>query len=226
MLNFAKSVPKVFDWELFDWDDSEDESVRMRTGKQLLMRYYVSSFDQFKYMRHDYEEELSFVGYPSATGAGSYFNINGGLSITAACQNPEAAWSFVRYLLTEEHQEDFWGFPSNRHVFETRKEASMKEEETADMPVAEAAAVGARVEAAVAVDGVMPEEDRVKPLTEADCQRIMDLYESCSTIYGTNEEVMNIINEEVEPFFDGQKTAEETAKLIQNRVSLYVAEQG
>ena len=39
-----------------------------------------------------------------------------------------------------------------------------------------------------------------------------------------NEELVNIITEETAPFFKGQKTAGETAEIIQNRISIYVKE--
>ena len=69
-------------------------------------------------------------------------------------------------------------------------------------------------------------EVQVGPLTQEEYDAFMRLYESCNSIYSYDEAILNIIKEEIEPFFDGQKTAEETARLIQNRVSLYVAEQG
>jgi len=37
---------------------------------------------------------------------------------------------------------------------------------------------------------------------------------------------MEIIGEETAAFFEGSKTAEETAKIIQNRASIYVSEAG
>ena len=40
-----------------------------------------------------------------------------------------------------------------------------------------------------------------------------------------DEKAMSIIREEIEPFLAGQRSAEETARLIQSRVSLYVSEQ-
>ena len=54
---------------------------------------------------------------------------------------------------------------------------------------------------------------------------LMALYERCSSVYSSDQEIMDIIMEEAAAFFDGQKTAEETANLIQNRLSLYMAEQ-
>ena len=42
----------------------------------------------------------------------------------------------------------------------------------------------------------------------------------------TNQAINTIIEEECQAFFAGQKTAEETARLIQDRAGLYVFEQG
>ena len=53
----------------------------------------------------------------------------------------------------------------------------------------------------------------------------MALYEACANVYSYNDEIMQIILEEAAAFFEGQKTAQETASLIQNRLSLYVSEQ-
>ena len=40
-----------------------------------------------------------------------------------------------------------------------------------------------------------------------------------------DDSVMNIVNEEIEYFFNGERTAEQTAEYIQSRVNLYVNEQ-
>jgi len=52
----------------------------------------------------------------------------------------------------------------------------------------------------------------------------MKLYNNIKTVYSYDQSVMSIILEECEPFFAGQKTAEEVASIIQNRLSLYIAE--
>lgn len=220
MLDFANSFPAEFDWENYDWDNYVDETTRMLTGKQLLTQYYLSGFEQQRYLRAEYAgESLTFVGYPSTNGTGSYFTAYNGLAITTACRNPDVAWSFVRYLLTEEHQENSWAFPTNRHVFEAMKETAMK-------PLDDGSEVGIAIDAKPVTTSAPEADDYNKPLTEEDCQRIIDLYESCTTVFSSNDDVWKIIQEEAAPFFAGQKTAGETAKLIQNRVSLYVAEQG
>ena len=63
-------------------------------------------------------------------------------------------------------------------------------------------------------------------LTQEEYDLFMRVYENCNSVTAYNQEINNIITEETAAFFDGQKTAEETAKIIQDRVSLYVAEKG
>ena len=60
--------------------------------------------------------------------------------------------------------------------------------------------------------------------TEAQMDRFWKLYESTEQITGRNDALLDIICEQAQPYFAGDKTLEETAKLIQNRASLYVNE--
>lgn len=44
-------------------------------------------------------------------------------------------------------------------------------------------------------------------------------------MYSFDENILSIVSEECAAYFSGAKTIDETAALIQNRVSLYMAEQ-
>ena len=48
--------------------------------------------------------------------------------------------------------------------------------------------------------------------------------ESAEDIYSYDTAIMNIVFEETAPYFDGQKTAEEVADIIQSRIYIYVNE--
>jgi hypothetical protein len=60
--------------------------------------------------------------------------------------------------------------------------------------------------------------------TDADNAYIYDIMDNIGGVIRTDTELMKIIEEETAAFFAGSKTAEECAKLIQNRASTYVAE--
>ena len=68
------------------------------------------------------------------------------------------------------------------------------------------------------------QEIKFYALSEQEYQQLMDLINSTTSVYGYDEGVMDVIEEDVKAFFAGQKTAQETAALIQNRVQTYVNE--
>ena len=223
MLNFANSFPKEFNWEDYDWETSESEYSRLHSGKQMLTRAYIYSFDDVQYQKALHGGDITFIGYPTTTGNGSSFNIGSGLAISAACKNTEAAWEFVRIYLTEEYQtkSGLWQFPTNKNAFEKYREESMKQEYTTDPETGEQIPVSDHSYGFS--DGT---EIQVYAMTQEEYDAFMRLYESCNSVTAYNQEINNIISEETAAFFDGQKTAEETASLIQNRISLYINEQG
>ena len=68
------------------------------------------------------------------------------------------------------------------------------------------------------------EQIKLDPLSQEQVDEIVNLICSIDKCYYYNENVMNIINEEMDAFYTDQKSAQEVAKTIQNRVQLYVNE--
>ena len=61
--------------------------------------------------------------------------------------------------------------------------------------------------------------------TQEDVDMIMGLLETAKPVsYAYGSEVFNIINEEAQPFYQGQKSVDEVANIIQSRVKIYVSE--
>ena len=61
--------------------------------------------------------------------------------------------------------------------------------------------------------------------TQEEIDAVKAIIASAEKLSGSvNEDLSNIITEETEPFFKGQKSAKETADIIQNRVQIYVNE--
>ncbi len=171
-----------------------------------------------------YQEEMLihngktvFVGYPSSSGNGSCFATYSSLAITSACKNPEAAWSFIRQMLTGEMTENV-GFPINRSKFDALFERAMTPYTTVDPQT------GETVEEPLELywGGIL------YAMTQAEYDGFMKVYESCNTVWdSTNrDELYQLIGQECAAFFAGQKSAEETARLIQDRVGLFIVEQG
>ena len=61
-------------------------------------------------------------------------------------------------------------------------------------------------------------------LTEEMADEIIEFIKSLNHVYRYNVPVNNIIKEEAAQYFAGQKSLDDTVRIIQNRVFTYVAE--
>jgi ABC-type glycerol-3-phosphate transport system substrate-binding protein len=222
ILEFAASFPAEFDWENYDREgDYESEYSRIQNGKQLLSIVYGSDFQTFQMYKALFGGSVTFVGFPTASRNGSAFMINTGLAMSSQCADKDGAWQFIRSVLTTDYQtNNIWEFPSNKEAFDAKLKEAMTPEYYTD-PV-----TGEQVEQSKGSWGwdrdLMVE---MYALTQEEADQILDLIDSTNRVYAYDQEIFDIISDDTAAFFAGQKSADETAKLIQNRVSLYVNEQ-
>ena len=67
----------------------------------------------------------------------------------------------------------------------------------------------------------------VDPLTEEEKNKIVNYIMNTTVIVDDfDPEIQNIIMEEAEAFFEGEKSSDEIIKNLQNRISLLLSEQG
>ena len=62
-------------------------------------------------------------------------------------------------------------------------------------------------------------------VTQEDVDKVMYIIENTENTMSYDSSILNIITEETSAFFAGQKSAADTAKIIQDRVRTYVSEQ-
>lgn len=180
-------------------DDTEES---LGKGTLLLDRAYIGSISDYKSECDMFGgAEVTCVGYPSKEGGRSLIYPYLPIAISDSCANKEQAWQFVNSLLDEEFQSKYivFNFPIRISALESKFEDAMTLKEgwgntAEDLP------------------------------TEAQAE---ELYGMMDTAYGNNqidENIWNIIEEEASYYFNNEKTAQEVAAIIQNRVELYLAE--
>ena len=64
----------------------------------------------------------------------------------------------------------------------------------------------------------------VRAMTQEEADELRQLVDNATLVYKPYDTVKSIIKEEAEYLFDGVRSAEETAAIIQNRVKLYLEE--
>ena len=68
------------------------------------------------------------------------------------------------------------------------------------------------------------QEITINPLSQAQADELFDFVCSVTKPTYYSRDVSNIVDEEVQAFYSGQKSAQDAAAMIQNRVQLYVNE--
>lgn len=220
LLEFANEFPKEIDYsELYnDRDYWEQQETMFREGRALLMPYSIANFQDFQYCEDGtFGEQITAVGFPVKDGVGNVIMYNSNFAISAKSQYQQEAWEFLRYYLTEEYQDTIeYGWP----VLSSSLNKKMEEAQQKPFYLNE---FGDKVEYdnTYYLGGM---EITMEPLSQEDCDRVVSFLNSAKDIYSYDQAIMNIVYEETASYFDGQKTAEEVADIIQSRIFIYVNE--
>lgn len=203
--------------------------ARIEAGEVLLAVEHINRFDGLQVYQEVFGGEAVCVGFPTPDGSvGCALNVNNALAISASSAHKEGAWKFMESYLADEEYEDAYDFVTNRVWLEKRMETALAAEYAA--------------------------YDDGTPVVDKDGRYVMLNYSAYTVTYAdgwtfsshvpTEEEIqevfaligmacrpdskciviLNMINEEAEAFYRGQKSVEEAAEIIQRRSQLYLDE--
>ena len=227
LLEFCGRFPAQVDYGA----DLGSEYGRVAQGKQMLMECSISSLEDLGYSDQYFGGTCTYIGFPVRSGSGSYLVLNNGFAMSASCSDKEAAWDFLRLFLRADYQRDQYGLPLRQDVFQEQLEDAMRIEylrnEDGQYVLDEN---GQRIPQSRGGMGVADEGGGMFSfeyygLTQEQADRFLALLDSASPMPGMNTKIFEIVNAEATPFFNGERSAEDTAKIIQNKVSLYISEQ-
>ena len=208
LLELCNTFPKEYD---YNSGESDSTASLLRSGKVLLTSVNMSSFSDIQMYPALYGEPVNFIGFPTNSGSGSVVGFNNRFCVAAKSKNKEGAWAFIRSFLLPDNQNKLdWNLPVNKSVFEQKIADAMKEQDDNDSVVS-----------TWWYDDV---EITIGPLTEEDAQAVRDMVYNATTEATYDEQLMNIITEEAEYYFNGEKSAQEIAGIIQSRAQLYIDE--
>lgn len=189
---------------------------RLRNREVLTLTATIGSVTDYLAVKDAFADYAEIAGYPNAEGKPwylMYMNQLYGMSSSAKCK--AGAWAFLEFLLGEEYQEQTTYLPAVEAVLEKR------------LTEAQEPVVNDNFTVNVYNDYI----DEKKELTEyprfTDEDKALFKDMLANTHWDNSMEVQtiqDIIMEEVQPYFAGDKTAQDAAQLIQNRISLYLAE--
>ncbi len=219
MVAFLNTFPEEFKTTLSP-DGVEAELVeRMLGGKQLLESRTIAAMWYLPTVEANFGAPAAFAGYPTADGSlGSYFNLHGSkLAMSSACQNKEAAWEFMRQILTKKYnynELDDLRLQTAIKICVNLRNYNLENEIDLeyDRGITQSGPLGKRL-----LDVDFPDED--------DLLLFEKLINSTTQIYWPDNALSDIVWEALGPYFAGDKQLDDTLQLLDNRVSLYLNEQ-
>lgn len=218
MMEFAKELPEELSEDYFGEDYWMNYESQYRENRTILRNLYIGRLgDVNGTINGSFGEPVSFIGFPTESGMGSYVQATDCYAISAKSANIDGAWAFLRYYLTDEYQKELsWGLPIQMKYFmEVAQEATQRpyylDENGNKQEYDDYFYMGG-------------EEIKLDPMSQEQVDQLVNFIFSINKCYYGNSDITTIINEEMPSFFSGQKSAQEVAKIIQSRAQLFVDE--
>ena len=232
LLKFANSFPEEFNWETYGENGEEDYlENRLASGKQMLMSEYMFGLDTLLYEVYYFGgKDVTFVGYPSVSGEGngSVIGLSTGYGMSTSCADKDAAWQFLRTFFTKDYMRQNYQFPLSRSLFDeqlknfteiqyqkTDDGSYLLDENGEKIPIVRY----------TYAPGNGQESVPVYNLSDDLAEKVVALIEGTTRVANYDTTITDIVKEDCEAYFSGQKSAEDVAKLIQSKVNIYVNEQ-
>lgn len=212
MLELAKSF---YDEQIIYTDGADNANVVIQPKAKTMG--YMDMYMMPK--MSSFEESAAYYNLPSENEQrGTQFTSSMPLAINSKSEHTEEAWEFVKFLLSDEMQSanELNGIAVNKNG------AKAQEENLKNLGQNQGnGGQGGGKKLMLNINGKTAD---MEPATDADIALIEEVLNRPKVYAETDPKIAAIVTEETAPFFQGQRSAEETAKIIQNKVGTYLLE--
>ena len=236
LLEYLNGVEKVIYEDTLSGDDLRDYEIdRMkpyREGTVLLtsisaadLRYYLQDLTNFG------KDTTNFVGYPVSVGSshnGTLLEPSLSFAVNEKSGLKDAAWEFIRFVAENGTLSDN-GFPANVERFDRLHESDIgkyyyfegyKIRKYGKLPSDEVEAdLNERIRS-----GEYDGSGALVKIDETTIASLKDLINGAGAYPDAVEKIIDMIYEESQMYFEGDKSLDDTVKIIQDRVSTYLSE--
>lgn len=215
-----------FDLE-YNYNEDESFPQMLQSGKVLLSNASFSDVHAYQMYYLMFEADgVTPIGYPTSDGNPGVFLTGSEIyGISAQSKNKDVAWKFLESILSGQATSYGWGFPSRKEqleeMFKEACEPEYQKDENGEILRDEE---GNPLQFPKTSWGYDNWDVDIYAATEDEIDGIRSMIEIARPLSQESDEIYAIISEEAAPYFAGQKSAEEVAKIIQSRISIYVSE--
>ena len=222
--------------------------AEVMSGTALATAYTIASVNNWQVRDMVYMGKLVCPGFPAPDRVGTLIYMTAPMALSASAANPEGAYAFLRSLLDEKAQTAYTDlFPSTEAAFDNQLAEAMREPtpeegykaiyifsnggQFLDPTVypwegAEGEKQPRTLFYWVDDNGSVYREEKMYAMTEEQRDSLLALLDGAVRSSSYDQVIASIVNEEAGALFAGQRPSSEVAARIQERVLLYMAEQG
>lgn len=206
LLNLSKYL---IDHKLVNTDTAQTNITDLASRGKLVFNFTsLRGFWDLQVAKTIFSEGVQLLKPP---GNEMFFSTDSMYGISSKSSNQELAWEFLKFLVSDDMMTQ-GGMPINQSVLpqiaQNFTQAIQKR--------------GGRM--IIKDDGIPAQSITLQPPTQEDVDYMENLLSKANVYIGTDQKIISIVQEETAAFLTGQKTAETTAQLIQDRVSTYLNE--
>lgn len=225
VLEFVNTFPEEYDWQ----SDDRSTPLKIQSGDVLLNMTGIYQLESVQENEAMFGEPVTYIGYPTADGScGTYIQASELYAIASKSSNKDGAWAFIEnYLSQPINDMNSYGLPASKSALDDLVEKATNITYMTDE----------NGEQVLDENGNPIPEDGTSSISYGDWEYTYHVptaeeVDTLKTLIskaqpaGTsgNDEITNIITEEAEAFFKGQKSAADVANVIQSRIQVYVNE--
>ncbi len=235
ILAYLKDIPA--DYTAYEdlWQDNNnywvEQELSYSKGTTKLRPLYIYNFDVIPETEAYLGEEPAFIGYPTSGegSSGALIMLDNEIAVSASSKVTAGAWEVIKYLLSEEQQNKFLGeegrgsaysFPLKKSIIEKKIEKDIepryytytdengeevKEEENRTYWIGD-------------------QEVELRRSTKEDAERLYEIIMNAHIVTRSDTKFTDIVMSEAAPYFDGQKSVDDVANVINSRIQLMVNE--
>lgn len=182
-------------------------------GKALGYGTWVFGIPSYASDKQHFGSAPKYLGYPDSDRNGSCAFALTSFGISSTTAFPDECWAFIKLTTNTDIYLSYFssfGFSLSREAMDKALELYSYSTNDARSPM---------------YGMTNDKEEYYSPISPDDFNEIYSLLDSITHARYRNDGVFQIISEEGQAYFAGDKDTEETARLIQNRASIYLPEQ-
>ncbi len=192
----------------------QTNDLLMREGKIPFNLECIGDMQQYLYKKSVWGEDAVYTGFPGAEGNGRIFIFVNCFAINSQSTHKEEAWKFVESYFTEEGQKTIapnWNFSILQDVLDQQLSDSRKQEyyQTSD---------GKREKLPILTYEIGGNYENVYAAQDEDIQDVREMINNTKVMQRSDLPFIGITQEETLYYFNGEKSIEETAAAIRNKI--------